>query len=119
MTTADPTATRPASATGKRLLGVEEARATILSAVAPPDPSAAAPIALEQAAGRVLATDVVAALSMPRWPNSAMDGYALRFDDLDGSALSRDDVVVDFDDGVSARRHVVAVSRDGADDDAV
>jgi len=87
MTTADPTATRPASATGKRLLGVEEARATILSAVAPPDPSAAAPIALEQAAGRVLATDVVAALSMPRWPNSAMDGYALRLGDVGEGGL--------------------------------
>lgn len=87
MTTADPTTTRHATATGKRLPGVEEARATILSAVAPPDPSAAAPIALDQATGRVLATDVIAALSMPRWPNSAMDGYALRLADVADEGL--------------------------------
>jgi molybdopterin molybdotransferase len=87
MTTADPTTTRPAAATGKRLLGVEEARATILSAVSPPDPAAAIPIALDQASGRVLATDVIAGLSMPRWPNSAMDGYALRLTDVGADGL--------------------------------
>lgn len=87
MTTADPTTTRPAAATGKRLLGVEEARATILSAVTPPDPAAAIPIALDQAAGRVLATDVIAGLSMPRWPNSAMDGYALRLAEIGDDGL--------------------------------
>ncbi len=87
MTMPDSTTTRPAATPGKRLLGAEEARATILSAVTGPDPAAAIPIALDRAAGRVLATDVVARLSMPRWPNSAMDGYALRVADIGNDGL--------------------------------
>ena len=34
-------------------------------------------VALADAEGRVLATELVAALDLPPWPNSAMDGYAL------------------------------------------
>ena len=34
--------------------------------------------------GRVLAQDLVAALQVPPFDNSAMDGYALRFADLPG-----------------------------------
>jgi molybdopterin molybdotransferase len=39
-------------------------------------------IAIGDAAGRVLAADVVSRLDLPAFDNSAMDGYALRFDDL-------------------------------------
>ncbi len=87
MPTADPTAFVAESKTPKRLLGVEEARATILSAVTPPDPATATRVALRDAAGRVLAADVSATLSMPRWPNSAMDGYALRLADAQRGPL--------------------------------
>ena len=38
-------------------------------------------IALNQAAGRVLAEDLVAVLDLPPADNSSMDGYALRFED--------------------------------------
>lgn len=38
-------------------------------------------VALADAEGRVLAEDVVASLDLPPWPNSAMDGYALRLAD--------------------------------------
>src|SRR5829696_6049831 len=34
------------------------------------------------AAGRVLAADVISPLDVPAHDNSAMDGYAVRFDDL-------------------------------------
>ncbi|WP_166217124.1 molybdopterin molybdotransferase MoeA [Pseudomonas atagonensis] len=37
---------------------------------------------LDQARGRVLASDLVATLDLPPWPNSAMDGYALNLADL-------------------------------------
>ncbi|UVK86457.1 molybdopterin molybdotransferase MoeA [Pseudomonas sp. B21-051] len=37
---------------------------------------------LDQARGRVLASDLVASLDLPPWPNSAMDGYALNLADL-------------------------------------
>ena len=36
-----------------------------------------------QAAGRTLAEDVIAGLAIPGFANSAVDGYAVRFDDLD------------------------------------
>ena len=39
-------------------------------------------IPLKQATGRILAQDVFAAEDAPRFTNSAMDGFALRFDDL-------------------------------------
>ncbi|PXB92793.1 molybdopterin molybdenumtransferase MoeA, partial [Pseudomonas aeruginosa] len=42
---------------------------------------------LEQAGGRVLAVDLLAGLDLPPWPNSAMDGYALRLADWNGEPL--------------------------------
>ncbi|MEK1905071.1 MAG: gephyrin-like molybdotransferase Glp [Pseudomonas sp.] len=42
---------------------------------------------LAVADGRVLATDLVAGLDLPPWPNSAMDGYALRLEDWNGEPL--------------------------------
>ena len=43
-------------------------------------------LALRSALGRVLAVDVVSSIDVPGLDNSAMDGYALRGADLDGSA---------------------------------
>ena len=37
--------------------------------------------------GRVLAQDLVSTLDLPPWPNSAMDGYALRLADWSGEPL--------------------------------
>lgn len=42
-------------------------------------------VALEDAAGRVLAVDAVAALDVPAFDRSAMDGYALRGDETTGA----------------------------------
>ncbi|WP_252271468.1 molybdopterin molybdotransferase MoeA [Pseudomonas subflava] len=44
-------------------------------------------VTLAAADGRVLATDLVAGLDLPPWPNSAMDGYALRLADWRGEPL--------------------------------
>lgn len=44
-------------------------------------------VALADAAGRVLAEPLIAALDLPPWDNSAMDGYALRLADWQGEAL--------------------------------
>lgn len=41
---------------------------------------------LDDAAGSVLATDVVAAEAVPPFANSAMDGYAIRADDVEGAS---------------------------------
>jgi molybdopterin molybdotransferase len=44
-------------------------------------------VSLAEAEGRVLATELVATLDLPPWPNSAMDGYAVRLADLQGEPL--------------------------------
>ncbi|HNG58033.1 MAG TPA: molybdopterin molybdotransferase MoeA, partial [Solirubrobacterales bacterium] len=41
---------------------------------------------LAEARGRFLASPVTAAIPVPPWTNSAMDGYAVRFDDLAGAS---------------------------------
>ena len=45
-------------------------------------------VALGAAEGRVLACDLLAGLDLPPWPNSAMDGYALRLADWQGEPLA-------------------------------
>jgi molybdopterin molybdotransferase len=68
------------------LLPVAEAIARILAGVAPL-PSETVPLA--DAAGRVLASDLVARRSQPPFPASAMDGYALRSADAPLGATLR------------------------------
>lgn len=69
------------------LMPVEQALARLL------EMAEAAPIRerervpLAQAQGRVLAVDLIASLDLPPWPNSAMDGYALRLADWNGQPL--------------------------------
>jgi molybdopterin molybdotransferase len=65
------------------LLSVEAARAAILDAVVGPTPTAS--VAVLEALGRVLATPLAAALDLPPWDNSAMDGYAVRAADVAGA----------------------------------
>jgi molybdopterin molybdotransferase len=62
------------------LMPVDEAIQRLLDkAPAPPLPQM---IPLDQALGRVLASDIYAPVNLPAWDNSAMDGYALRAADL-------------------------------------
>jgi molybdopterin molybdotransferase len=57
------------------LPSIDEARATLLSAVRPLDP---VNVAVADALGLVLAEDVTAAHDVPSFANSAMDGFAVR-----------------------------------------
>ncbi|MDB4891025.1 MAG: molybdopterin molybdenumtransferase, partial [Gemmatimonadetes bacterium] len=45
-------------------------------------PLSAETIPLEQAAGRVLAKDVVSPIFLPLFDNSSMDGFAVRAEDV-------------------------------------
>ena len=69
------------------LLPVEDALAQLLAM------AEAAPIREQQTLpladcdGRVLAQDLVSTLDLPPWPNSAMDGYAVRLADWTGEPL--------------------------------
>jgi molybdopterin molybdotransferase len=61
------------------LVPVEEHLTRVLDDSAP---LSAAEVPLMEALGLILADDVTAGLSLPRFDNSAMDGYAVRLDDL-------------------------------------
>jgi len=62
------------------LMPVDEAIRYLLDQAPLPPPVQR--VALDQALGRVLATDVRCPMNLPPWDNSAMDGYALRAADL-------------------------------------
>jgi molybdopterin molybdotransferase len=64
----------------ERLHTVEEARAAVLAAIGAPLDEEVVPV--DRALGRVLAREVVAAVTLPPWDNSAMDGYAIRAADV-------------------------------------
>lgn len=45
-------------------------------------------VSLLDALGRVLASPIVSPLTLPAWDNSAMDGYAVRAEDVEGASES-------------------------------
>ncbi len=61
------------------LLPVAEAQARILQGV---KPLAAEGVALDKSTGRVLAASIIAKRNQPPFPASAMDGYAVRHEDV-------------------------------------
>ncbi|WP_149205301.1 gephyrin-like molybdotransferase Glp [Actinotalea subterranea] len=65
---------------------VDEHRAAALALVTP-TPTVDVPIG--EAHGLVLARDVASPTALPRWDNSAMDGYAVRAADLAGAGSDR------------------------------
>ena len=64
-------------------LGVDEAQRRILAAASA---LSAESVPLEQSLGRTLAADVHASARLPPWDNSAMDGYAVRAEDVEGAS---------------------------------
>lgn len=65
------------------MLSVEQALSRVLQR---PLPRRVARLPLDACAGRLLAQDLVAPIPLPRWDNSAMDGYALRAADTAAAA---------------------------------
>ena len=66
---------------GGSLLGIDAARQMIFERVTPV--AGIEQVPLRRALGRTLARDITAPISVPGFDNSAVDGYAVRFDDLD------------------------------------
>ncbi|MFH1570153.1 MAG: molybdopterin molybdotransferase MoeA, partial [Gemmatimonadota bacterium] len=88
------------------MLSVEEAQALVLETIRP-RPVERVPIA--DALGRVLAADVRAGTDSPPFDNSAMDGYAVRFDDVATATPDRPvplQVIEDIPAGKVGRRAV-------------
>ncbi|ANY86249.1 Molybdopterin molybdenumtransferase [Pseudomonas putida] len=69
------------------LMPVEEALERLLALAEAAPIKDSEEVTLAEAEGRVLARDLVASLDLPPWPNSAMDGYALRVADWQGEPL--------------------------------
>ena len=69
------------------LMPVEEALERLLALADTAPIQQTETVDLAAAEGRVLAQELVAGLDLPPWPNSAMDGYALRLADLQGEPL--------------------------------
>ena len=67
-------------ASGAEILSVDDAVAAIVTRFSPVEETEAVPLA--DADGRVLARDLIAALPLPPFTNSAVDGYAVRGDDV-------------------------------------
>jgi molybdopterin molybdotransferase len=66
------------------VLTVEDARERILSRIVP---LGIERVEIMGALGRVLAEPIVARATIPPWPNSSMDGYALRAQDTNGEPV--------------------------------
>jgi molybdopterin molybdotransferase len=66
------------------VLSVEQAQAIIWDAVQPLAPQRDAEVVdLLSASGRILAMPITSQLDFPHWDNSAMDGYAVRYADVE------------------------------------
>ena len=88
------------------LLPVAEAERLIGERVAPVDGRQT--VTLREALGRVLAENIVAPLNIPPFDNSAVDGYAVRGDDLDPNGEKRLAIVDRVAAGHAARHAVKA-----------
>lgn len=64
------------------MISVEQAHAAIDAAVASAGVTAIERVGFRECVGRVLASDAVAPFSLPRFTNSAMDGFAVRAADV-------------------------------------
>ena len=69
------------------LMPVEEALARLLEMAESSRIAESEFLPLAQVQGRVLAQDLISTLDLPPWPNSAMDGYALKLADWTGEPL--------------------------------
>ncbi len=73
----------PPTNAGNAALTIDEARNAILNLVS--TTSETESVALLDSVDRICAEDIFARQQIPRFRNSAMDGYAIRFDDLSAS----------------------------------
>jgi molybdopterin molybdotransferase len=69
---------------GKKMISASDAELLILSLVQPLDSDRdTEQVSLLNAAGRILARTIISNLDFPHWDNSAMDGYAVRYTDVE------------------------------------
>ena len=91
---------------GGPLLPVEEVERLLAERVAPV--AETEPVKLHEAAGRVLAADVIASVDLPPFDNSAVDGFAVRHADLARAGETRLEVIDRVTAGHAAAQPVSA-----------
>lgn len=69
--------------TGQKLMPIEDALVLLLRSATPTQETEK--VSLNEAQGRVLATDLTSTINVPPADNSAMDGYAIRCSDLNNT----------------------------------
>ncbi len=101
------------------MIAVSDAVTRLLSAAQ--TPSRAESVALDQSLGRILAVPIRAPIDVPQADNSAMDGYAIRFDDWRGEGMPVSQYITagsqsqPLDSGTAARIFTGAPIPPGAD----
>jgi molybdopterin molybdotransferase len=70
------------------MLPPQEAETCILDRTQPFTTSDTETVPLNQCQGRILATPITSNLDFPHWDNSAMDGYAVRFADVQAAPVT-------------------------------
>lgn len=111
------------------MLSVKEAESMVLNLVQPLDSQRdVETVDLLAASGRILAASVTGSLDFPYWDNSAMDGYAVRFADVENCSAEKPAVLEVVEEipagylpqstvqsGQAARIFTGAMMPDGAD----
>lgn len=92
------------------MLSVREAESIVLNLAQPLDSQRdAETVDLLAASGRVLAASVTSSLDFPYWDNSAMDGYAVRFADVENCSADKPvalDIIEDIPAGYQPQHTV-------------
>ncbi|MBD2576842.1 gephyrin-like molybdotransferase Glp [Oscillatoria sp. FACHB-1406] len=88
------------------MISSQEAEAKILQLVSALDREIdVETVDLTAAPGRILATDVTSSLDFPHWDNSAMDGYAVRYADVQSCPVTLD-IIEEIPAGVQPQKRV-------------
>jgi len=90
-----------------KLLSVKEAQNRLLSQFTPME---AEIVSLTQLGGRVLSNDIVSEFDLPRFSNSAMDGFAVLAADLEGASKNKPislKVVADIPAGILSEKVLI------------
>ncbi len=92
------------------MLHPADAESKIMSLVRPFEaPADGERITIESARGRILAESITSHLDFPHWDNSAMDGYAVRFDDVREASQSNPVILTVIEDIPAGREPLKAV----------
>ncbi len=91
------------------MLSVQEAEALILSLVDPLTRGDVEIVDLLEARGRILASSIASPVDFPHWDNSAMDGYAVRSEDVQTATADQPvtlTVVTEIPAGVASQQAI-------------